>query len=54
LTVAYAGKNWVSKECDVVQYGTQEVLAPKMFDNNKEPIKVIFFPDLGAIKQIVQ
>ncbi|HCO68020.1 MAG TPA: DUF4831 domain-containing protein, partial [Dysgonomonas sp.] len=36
------------------QYGTQDVLVPKMFDNNKMPVKVMFFPDLGAIKQIIQ
>lgn len=54
LKIDYANKAWVDKECDVVQYGTQDVLAPKMFDNNKLPIKVIFFPDLGAVKQIIQ
>lgn len=54
LTISYANKTWVNKECDIVQYGAQEVLVPKMFDNNKQPVKVIFFPDLGAIKQIIQ
>jgi len=54
LKVEYDGKAWVNKDCDVVQYGVQDVLVPKMFDNNKIPVKVIFFPDLGAIKQIIQ
>lgn len=54
LQVTFNNKNYVQKECDVVQYGTQEVLVQKMFDNNKQPIKVIFYPDLGAIKQIIQ
>ncbi|MDU1905837.1 MAG: DUF4831 family protein [Dysgonomonas sp.] len=54
LKIDYANKTWVNKECDVVQYGIQDVLVPKMFDNNKQPVKVIFFPDLGAIKQIIQ
>lgn len=54
LQVQFANKTWVNKEVDVVQYGKQEVLIPKMFDNNKLPIKVIFFPELGAIKQIIQ
>lgn len=54
LKVQFANKTWVNKEIDVVQYGKQEVLIPKMFDNNKLPIKVIFFPDMGAIKQIIQ
>lgn len=54
LSVEFNNKNYVNKECDVVQYGTQDVLTPQMFDNNKQPIKIIFFPELGAIKQIIQ
>ena len=51
--VSYNGKTYVQKEYDIVQYGQQDVLAPQMFDNNKKPIKVIFYPELGAIKQII-
>jgi hypothetical protein len=54
LTIAFNGKDYVKKECDIVQYGVQDVLIPKMFDNNKLPVKVIFYPDMGAIKQIIQ
>lgn len=54
LEITYDHKTWVNKACDVVQYGSQDVLAPQMFDNNKAPIKVIFYPELGAIKQIIQ
>ncbi|OJU38442.1 MAG: DUF4831 domain-containing protein [Bacteroidales bacterium 45-6] len=54
LRISFNSKDLVSKEIDVVQYGQQDVLAEKMFDNNKQPVKVIFFPDLGAIKQIIQ
>lgn len=54
LQVTYDNKDFVKKECDVVQFGVQEVLAPKMFENNKQPIKVIFYPEIGAIKQIIQ
>ncbi|WP_029903134.1 DUF4831 family protein [Prevotella sp. 10(H)] len=54
LQISYNGQNYVQKECDIVQYGVQDVLVPKMFDNNKQPIKVIFYPDMGAIKQIIQ
>lgn len=53
LKVTYNGKNFVQRECDIVQYGTQDVLTNKMFDNNKKPIKIVFYPDLGAIKQII-
>lgn len=54
LQISYEGRNLVQKEVDVVQYGIQDVLVEKMFDNKKQPIKVIFYPDLGAIKQIIQ
>jgi hypothetical protein len=54
LQITYDGRNCMNKECDVVQYGVQDVLADKMFDNNKQPVKVIFYPDMGAIKQIIQ
>ena len=49
-------KNRVAKnmEVDVVQFGTKDVLAKRMFDNNKQPVKVYFYPELGAIKQLVQ
>jgi hypothetical protein len=54
LQITFNGKDVVKKECDVAQYGIQDVLVTKMFDNNKLPIKVIFYPELGAIKQIIQ
>ncbi len=54
LQITYNGKDYVRKECDVVQFGVQDVLTKQMFDNNKQPIKVIFYPDLGAVKQIIQ
>lgn len=54
LNVEYANKIWINNIIDVVQYGTQEVLIPKIFDNNKQPVKVIFYKDLGSIKQIIQ
>lgn len=54
LEIQFEYKNWVEKTCDIAQYGTKDVLTPQMFDNNKKPIKVIFYPELGAIKQIIQ
>lgn len=54
LTVSYNNDILSNKEVDVVQYGTQDVLTNRMFDSRKQPIKVIFYPELGAIKQIIQ
>lgn len=54
LTIEFDNKILKSFEVDVVQFGSQDVLAKRMFENNKQPIKVFFYPELGAIKQILQ
>lgn len=54
LTLTYRNEVFSNKEVDVVQYGTQDVLTSRMFDSRRQPIKVIFYPELGAIKQIIQ
>ena len=41
-------------EVQIVQFGTREGLAPVMFDDKKAPVKVFFYPETGAIKQIIQ
>lgn len=41
-------------EVQVTQFGTQEGLAPVMFEDRKNPVKVYFYPETGAIKQIIQ
>lgn len=38
----------------VTQLGTQEALAPILFEDKKAPVKVFFYPETGAIKQIIQ
>ncbi|MEA4918350.1 DUF4831 family protein [Proteiniphilum sp.] len=54
LTIEFRNKVLSNKEVDVVQYGTQDVLIRKMFENAKQPVKVYFYPELGAIKQVIQ
>ncbi len=41
-------------EVQVVQFGTREALAPVIFENKNAPVKVFFYPETGAIKQIIQ
>ncbi|MDD2436062.1 MAG: DUF4831 family protein [Massilibacteroides sp.] len=41
-------------EVQIVQFGTQEGLAPVMFEDKKAPVKVYFYPETGTIKQIIQ
>ncbi|MCE5206453.1 MAG: DUF4831 family protein [Porphyromonadaceae bacterium] len=54
LTIGFRNDTLKEMETDVVQYGSQDVLTKKMFDNMKKPIQVYFYPELGAIKQIIQ
>lgn len=54
LTLTFRNKPLINREVDVVQYGSKDVLTRKMFENMKQPIKVLFYPELGAIKQIIQ
>ena len=41
-------------EVQITQFGTHEGLAPVMFEDKKSPVKVYFYPETGAIKQIIQ
>lgn len=41
-------------EVQIAQFGTQEGLAPVMFEDKKTPVKVYFYPETGAVKQIIQ
>lgn len=51
LIVEFNNKTYVNKDCDIVQFGTQDVLDQKPFGDKASPLKVAFFPELGAIKQ---
>lgn len=41
-------------EVQITQFGSKEGLAPVMFEDKKAPVKVLFYPETGAIKQIIQ
>lgn len=41
-------------EAQITQFGSHEGLAPIMFEDKKAPVKVYFYPETGAIKQIIQ
>ena len=47
-------KTFFKGEAQITQFGSKEALAPVMFDDKKAPVKVIFYPETGAIKQIIQ
>jgi len=45
-------KSMLRGETPVVQFGFQDVLTSVLFEDKKQPAKVIFFPETGSIKQI--
>ncbi len=47
-------KSLYKGEAQITQFGTREALAPVMFEDKKAPVKVLFYPETGAIKQIIQ
>lgn len=54
LQITHNSKPLYKGEVQVTQFGTQEGLAQVMFEDRKAPVKVYFYPETGAIKQIIQ
>jgi hypothetical protein len=54
VELIYNNKTLLKRETQVVQFGTKEALAPVLLEDKKEPIKVVFYPETGAIKQITK
>lgn len=54
ILITFGSKPLYKGEVQVTQFGTQEALAPVMFEDKKAPVKVYFYPETGAIKQIIQ
>lgn len=54
VTVYSPKKTYFKGDVQVTQFGTREGLAPVMFEDKKAPVKVYFYPETGAIKQILQ
>lgn len=54
LLIEFRNQALFNREVDVVQFGSQDVLVKRMFENQKQPVRVYFYPELGAIRQIIQ
>lgn len=50
LDISFDKQNYVNKEIDVVQFGIKDVLEQRVFGTRTGSMKVIFYPELGAIK----
>ena len=54
VEITYNNKRLLKRETSVVQFGTKEALAPVLLEDKKLPVKVTFYPETGAIKQMKQ
>lgn len=51
----YYGLNRIfADEIQLAQFGTKQILATSLFEDKKAPVQIFFYPNTGAIKQIVQ
>ena len=53
-TITMGGKTLLKGDTPIVQFGVKEVLVSKMLEDKKAPVRIIFYSETGAIKQIVQ
>lgn len=54
IEISMNKKTLYKGEAQITQFGSHEGLAPVMFEDKKAPVKVYFYPETGAIKQIIQ
>jgi hypothetical protein len=54
VEVFYGINSMYKNTLQIVQFGDKQFLAPSLFDDKKVPVKIYFYPETGAIKQIVQ
>lgn len=54
IEISMNKKTLYKGEAQITQFGSREGLAPVMFEDKKAPVKVYFYPETGAIKQIIQ
>ncbi|MDR0866448.1 MAG: DUF4831 family protein [Candidatus Symbiothrix sp.] len=51
----YTGaKKFYASTINITQFGTTQILGTSMLDDKKTPVQVYFYPNTGAIKQIIQ
>jgi len=54
IEVLYGINSMCKTTLPIVQFGNKQVLAPSLFDDKKVPVRIYFYPETGAIKQIIQ
>jgi len=54
VEITHNNKSLLRGETPVVQFGFQDILAPVLLEDKKMPVKVTFYPETGAIRQLSQ
>jgi hypothetical protein len=54
LTLFDGNRKIYDNTFNITQFGTTEVLAPAIFEDKKAPVQIQFYPNMGAIQQIIQ
>ena len=54
MEILFDKKSLFKGDVMVTQFGYREELTPVMLEDKKAPVKVYFYPETGAIKQIIQ
>ena len=54
VEVFYGINSMYKNTFQIVQFGNKQILSTSIFDDKKAPVKVYFYPETGAIKQIIQ
>ncbi len=54
IEVYFGNNKLYSGDIQIAQFGDTQILAPNIFEDKKAPVKVYFYPETGAVKQIIQ
>ncbi len=54
IEIKHKNRSLLKKETPIVQFGSKEALAPVILEDKKQPVRVLFYPEIGAIKQITK
>jgi hypothetical protein len=54
IEVFFGSNSLFKNTFQIAQFGNKQVLAPSLFDDKKAPVKIYFYPETGAVKQIIQ
>jgi hypothetical protein len=54
VEIFYGNINLYRSTLSVTQFGTTQTLAKSLFEDKKAPVRIYFYPETGAVKQIIQ